>query len=73
MGETSGMSSQDWIGVIMASNEAALQWASMYSDKPIPTTQNVLSMTPTGLSIGASGQWILIGLAVLAVVFVMKK
>ncbi len=68
-----GMTSQDWIGVIMASNEAALQWASMYTNRPVPTSQNVFSMSPTGLSVGASGQWILIGALALVALFVFKK
>lgn len=68
-----GMSSQDWIGVIMASNEAALQWASLFKGTPVPTTQNVVSVTPTGVSVGQSGQWILIGVLALAALFIFKR
>jgi len=66
-------SSTDWIGLIMASNEAAMQWYSMTTQKPLPTTGNVLTVGPTGLSVGTNANWLVLGALAFVAFLVFRK
>jgi len=70
------MDAQDWTGLIIASNEAAMQWYSMVTQKPLPSQPDVFS-TPLpgggGIRVGTqTGSLILIGVIVLVVFMVLK-
>jgi len=69
----SAQSSTDWIGLIMASNEAAMQWYSLATQKPLPTQGNVLTVGPTGVSVGANANWLIIGGLLLVAFVVFRK
>jgi hypothetical protein len=64
------MTSQDWTGLILASNEAAMQWYSMVTEKPLPYQPDTI-YTPLpgggGIRLGTqSGLLAILGLALVA-------
>lgn len=66
--------SRDWAGIIMASNEAAMQWYSLVTQKPLPTSGNVITVGPGGVAVGSNANWLIIGgLVLVAAFFVFKK
>ena len=70
------MDSQDWTGLIIASNEAAMQWYSLVTQKPLPYSPDVFT-TPLpgggGIRVGTqTGSLILIGALIIVAFFVLK-
>lgn len=68
---SSGMTGTDWIGVIMASNEAALRWAQLFTGREIPGEEDGITVTPERVGIGQNGL-ILIGLLALGAFLLLK-
>jgi len=66
-------SSTDWAGLIMASNEAAMQWYSLVSQKPLPTSGNVFTVSPGGISVGTNANWLILGSLVIVAYLVFRK
>lgn len=67
-------SSRDWVGLIMASNEAAMQWYSLVTQKPLPTSDNVMTVGPGGVSVGSNANYLILGgLLLVAAFFVFRK
>lgn len=71
MNGDTGLSGSDWIGIIMASNEAALQWAQLFTDRPLPGSTTGVYVTPERVEVGGGGLLLLALLALGA--FVLLK
>lgn len=66
-------STRDWSGLIMASNEAAMQWYALVTQKQLPTSGNVITVGPGGVAVGSNANWIIIaGLVVVAIILLRK-
>jgi hypothetical protein len=65
--------STDWAGLIMASNEAAMQWYSLVSQKPLPTSGNVFTVGPGGMSVGTNANWLVLGALAFVAFLVFRK
>ena len=70
---TTQPTSTDWIGLIMASNEAAMQWYALTTQKPLPTSGNVVTIGPAGLQVGASANWLVLGVLAVVLFVVFRK
>jgi hypothetical protein len=73
MPEQVAKSSTDWIGLIMASNEAAMQWYSLATQKPLPTSGNVITLGPGGMSVGSNANWLVLGGLIIVAFIVFRK
>ncbi len=68
---SSGMTGTDWIGIIMASNEAALKWAQLFTGREIPGEEEGIVVTDQRVGIGTNGL-ILIGAFALVAYLLLK-
>ncbi len=72
-----GTTSQtDWIGLIMTSNEAALQWAQLFTGRRLPEDEAVSVTTGDGetrLGLSNMGGLVVLGAIVLVAVLVLRK
>ena len=68
------MTNTDWAGLIIATNEAAMQWYSMVSQKPLPATSDaVVTPLPGGGHLQVGTNTILILGAIVVAVLVFRK
>jgi hypothetical protein len=67
-GQTTGT---DWIGLIMASNEAALRWAQLFTGRSVPGDAGGVVVTEDRVEVG-SGGLVLLGLIALGVFLLLK-
>lgn len=66
-----GQTGTDWIGLIMASNEAALQWAQLFTGRTLPGQTTGVSVTPDRVEVGGGGL-LLLGVLALGAFLLLK-
>jgi hypothetical protein len=71
------MTAQDWQGLLIASNEGAMQWYSLVTQKPLPVAPDIMMTPPTrdrpgGFGISTQGILLIGGLLVIAFVLFRK-
>jgi hypothetical protein len=66
-----GLTGQDWIGIIMASNEAALQWGQLFTGRTLPGQTSGVTVTDDRVEVG-NGGLILLGILALGAFLLLK-
>lgn len=66
------MTQQELAAAIFAANDVALQWYAVTHNQPVAGAPGTITVSPRGATFG-SGTLVLAGLALLAVVFLLKK